>query len=424
MKILIAEDQPLLLESVRWKLAKAGHDVIGVVDGQQAKEFIQSEKPDVVITDLLMPFVPGHELIHYVRTELESKIPILVLSQVGLEKDILKCFQLGADDYMTKPFKPNELVARINRFKIMGRLFVCWLLLLFYVQSASAQVLQQELQDSLEIIFNDKGLKEAETWISTQPDSAVRVDLAIQLFALSKKCFDGSISFTQEGLQVSDLGYWQQRTLGHKNSWKKHTAVISASHANRSGLNGYQLAWEHYHETRKSFYINTTFTLGGPALFASSTYAVNVFFTKLKKTEVVLGYRKMKFGTTGVNIFGTGLVYYPGNNYVFLRYYLVQIPGQGLANSLVLQSRKYLPTRRGYVFLNASMGSEIERPGNTGVFSESKRMQGGAKLRISNRTSLTTSMSLEHQQFNPESVRRLIGAQLGLEYHFISKKFW
>lgn len=424
MKILIAEDQPLLLESVRWKLSKAGYEVIGVVDGQQAKEFIRSEKPDMVITDLLMPFVPGHELIHFVRTELNSKMPILVLSQVGLERDILKCFELGADDYMTKPFKPNELVARIHRFKVMGRVMACLLALLISGQTVSAQQSDSALNDSLTYIFNAEGLKRAKAWIQDNPDSTVRAELDVRLFELSKRSFDGSLSASQQGYQVSELGYWQQRTLGYKNRWKKHTAVISASHAQRFQLDGYQVVWEHYHETRKSFYINTTLTVGGPTLFPNFSYAVNGFYTRLKKTELMLGYRKMKFGTTSVNIFGTGMAYYPGNNYVFLRYSLVQIPQQGLTNALMIQSRKYLKGGRGYAFLNASFGREIDRPGNADVFSQSKRLQIGAKLRISNRTSLTTSVSAESQKFNPELTRQLLGIQLGLEYHLTSRKLW
>lgn len=116
MKILVAEDQPLILQSVIYKLQKAGHDVTGVVDGQQAKDFFIEEKPDLVLTDILMPFVTGPELIHFIRTSGGTEVPIIVLSQLGMEKDILKCFDLGADDYITKPFIPAELVARINRF--------------------------------------------------------------------------------------------------------------------------------------------------------------------------------------------------------------------------------------------------------------------------------------------------------------------
>ncbi len=121
MKILIAEDQPLILHSISYKLKKAGYDVQGVVDGQQAKDFFQSETPDMVITDILMPFVTGPEFIHFIREEQQSKVPIMVLSQVGVERDKVKCFDLGADDYMTKPFLPAELVARVKRFERLSQ---------------------------------------------------------------------------------------------------------------------------------------------------------------------------------------------------------------------------------------------------------------------------------------------------------------
>lgn len=117
MKILVAEDQPLVLQSIIHKLKKEGYDVLGAIDGEQAKEFYAKEKPDLVITDVLMPFVTGPELIHYIRSLDGYSVPIIVLSQILMEKDIVKCFQLGADDYITKPFLPKELVARINRFE-------------------------------------------------------------------------------------------------------------------------------------------------------------------------------------------------------------------------------------------------------------------------------------------------------------------
>lgn len=119
MKVLIAEDHPLLLQSVSWKVEKEGFEVLGAVDGQQAKDLFVSQKPDIVITDFMMPFVTGPELIHFIRSEQQSNVPIMVLSQMGLEDEKVRCFELGADDYLTKPFLPGELVARLNRFKRM-----------------------------------------------------------------------------------------------------------------------------------------------------------------------------------------------------------------------------------------------------------------------------------------------------------------
>lgn len=115
MKILIAEDQPMVLKTIAYKLQKSGFETIGAIDGMQAKEFFEIEKPDLVIADLMMPFVSGFELIQYVRKECVCRIPFIILSGVGEENKIVEAFDLGADDFVTKPFIPSELVARVKR---------------------------------------------------------------------------------------------------------------------------------------------------------------------------------------------------------------------------------------------------------------------------------------------------------------------
>jgi len=115
MKVLIAEDQPMVLKTIAYKLQKSGYETIGAIDGMQAKEFFDIEKPDLVIADIMMPFVSGFELIQYIRGKCESCIPIIILSGVGNENKIVEAFELGADDFMTKPFNPGELVARTKR---------------------------------------------------------------------------------------------------------------------------------------------------------------------------------------------------------------------------------------------------------------------------------------------------------------------
>ena len=115
MKILIAEDQPMVLKTISYKLQKSGFETIGAIDGMQAKEFFDIEKPDLVIADIMMPFVSGFELIQYIRNKSKSNIPIIILSGVGEEHRIIEAFDLGADDFMTKPFIPAELVARSKR---------------------------------------------------------------------------------------------------------------------------------------------------------------------------------------------------------------------------------------------------------------------------------------------------------------------
>lgn len=115
MKVLIAEDQPMILKTLAFRMKKAGYEVIAAIDGQQAIEFFESEKPDMVITDLYMPFSTGFEVITHIRKKCNSQVPILVVSGVGLETTIVDVFELGANDFVQKPFRINELVSRTKR---------------------------------------------------------------------------------------------------------------------------------------------------------------------------------------------------------------------------------------------------------------------------------------------------------------------
>jgi DNA-binding response OmpR family regulator len=114
MKILVVEDEPLMLKTISLKLTKEGYDVITAEDGKSAMDKIKSELPQLVITDIMMPYVSGLEIVSYIKN-CDSKIPVIVLSAMGQEKTVLEAFNLGADDYMTKPFSPNELVIRVKR---------------------------------------------------------------------------------------------------------------------------------------------------------------------------------------------------------------------------------------------------------------------------------------------------------------------
>jgi DNA-binding response OmpR family regulator len=116
MKVLIAEDEPMVLKTLCLYLGRAGFDVVTATDGRDAMEKFESEHPDMVVTDMLMPFASGNELISYIRNTKESKIPILVVSTIGLENSVISALKLGADDYIVKPLRLNEVVARVNRF--------------------------------------------------------------------------------------------------------------------------------------------------------------------------------------------------------------------------------------------------------------------------------------------------------------------
>ncbi|MFV0554361.1 MAG: response regulator transcription factor [Mangrovibacterium sp.] len=116
-KILVAEDNKLILETICHKLVKDGYEVVKTMNGRECTEYISEHKDeiDLLITDLYMPFLNGHEVINTVREELGLKIPILVLSADGAEDSVLKAFELGADDYVIKPFSLSELTIRLKK---------------------------------------------------------------------------------------------------------------------------------------------------------------------------------------------------------------------------------------------------------------------------------------------------------------------
>lgn len=115
MKILIAEDDPIMLKTIGLRLKKDGHEVICTMDGKQALEQIEHDQPDLIITDIMMPFSSGLEIVGLVKQKMIKKIPVIILSAMGQENVVLEAFKLGADDYITKPFSPNELSMRVKR---------------------------------------------------------------------------------------------------------------------------------------------------------------------------------------------------------------------------------------------------------------------------------------------------------------------
>jgi DNA-binding response OmpR family regulator len=118
MKILVAEDEPMLLKTIELKLKKEGYDVIATADGREAMEQIEKASPDIIITDIMMPYASGLEIINLVRQKINKKTPIIMLSAMEQEKVVMEAFELGADDYITKPFSLNELVIRVKRLII------------------------------------------------------------------------------------------------------------------------------------------------------------------------------------------------------------------------------------------------------------------------------------------------------------------
>jgi DNA-binding response OmpR family regulator len=116
MTILIVEDNQLILKVIETKLKKEGYDVISCDNGKEAMEKIIYSLPDLIITDIMLPYNSGLEIVNFVKVTLKQNIPVMVLSGMGQEKTIEEAFKLGADDYMTKPFSLSELSMRVKRF--------------------------------------------------------------------------------------------------------------------------------------------------------------------------------------------------------------------------------------------------------------------------------------------------------------------
>ena len=116
-KILIAEDEVLMLKALEFKLKKDGYQVDVAVDGRQAMDKVKNNTYDLILTDVMMPFVGGMEILSYIKNDpIKKNTPVLLISAVGLENVVLEGFQLGADDFIYKPFNLNELSVRIKRY--------------------------------------------------------------------------------------------------------------------------------------------------------------------------------------------------------------------------------------------------------------------------------------------------------------------
>ena len=112
MKVLIADDDRDLVELLGYALKRDGHRVVSAFDGTTALQMLQIEKPDLVLLDVNMPKQNGHEVLKELRRR--SKVPVLMLTVNADEDSVVSALELGADDYMYKPFRPRELLARVH----------------------------------------------------------------------------------------------------------------------------------------------------------------------------------------------------------------------------------------------------------------------------------------------------------------------
>jgi DNA-binding response OmpR family regulator len=118
--ILVADDEDDLRELVTYRLTRSGYEVIGAVDGEEALRLASERAPDLMVLDVMMPKLDGYEVTRRIRAEESLRsIPVILLTARSQETDVQRGFEVGADDYLKKPFNPDELVARVRA--VLGR---------------------------------------------------------------------------------------------------------------------------------------------------------------------------------------------------------------------------------------------------------------------------------------------------------------
>ena len=111
IKILIAEDEEPIANLIKMNLRRAGYNCVWAADGETAADYMETEKPDLVLLDLMLPGINGYELMDYART---LELPVIFLTALGTTENKVKGLKMGADDYLTKPFEIVELLARVE----------------------------------------------------------------------------------------------------------------------------------------------------------------------------------------------------------------------------------------------------------------------------------------------------------------------
>ncbi len=112
VKILVVEDEPALLDALEYNLARQGYQVLTAADGRQAIEVARRDKPDMLLLDIMLPGLDGLEVCRILRREMS--VPIVMLTARDDEIDKVVGLEMGADDYVTKPFSMRELMARVK----------------------------------------------------------------------------------------------------------------------------------------------------------------------------------------------------------------------------------------------------------------------------------------------------------------------
>ena len=122
-KILVVDDEIYIVHILDFSLGMEGYEVLTALDGEQALEKARAEHPDLIVLDIMMPKLDGYETCKMLKADASTKdIPVILLSAKGRNVDQKIGFEVGADDYITKPFSPRKLVERINAILHQGTL--------------------------------------------------------------------------------------------------------------------------------------------------------------------------------------------------------------------------------------------------------------------------------------------------------------
>ena len=114
-RILVVDDEVYIVHILDFSLGMEGYEVVTALDGEQALEKVAQQKPDLIVLDIMMPKLDGYETCKALKSNDDTKdIPVILLSAKGRNVDQKIGFEVGADDYITKPFSPRKLVERIN----------------------------------------------------------------------------------------------------------------------------------------------------------------------------------------------------------------------------------------------------------------------------------------------------------------------
>jgi len=116
LKVLVCDDERHIVRLIQVNLERQGYTVVTAFDGREGLEKIRSEKPNLVVLDVMMPYMDGFEVLKTIRREPETEnLPVIMLTAKAQDKDVFEGYHYGADMYLTKPFNPMELVTFVKR---------------------------------------------------------------------------------------------------------------------------------------------------------------------------------------------------------------------------------------------------------------------------------------------------------------------